>query len=115
MGAGQHGYVFPFLGIFLKLLDEISRFGEKDVAQRFFYREGDGGVVDVLGGESEVDELLVGFEASEFVELFFYEVFHGFDVVVGNAFYFFDSARVVEREVEVDGAECAELDRKSVV
>ena len=76
--------------------------------------EGDSSVVDVLGGEAEVDEVLYrgcgdsGGETAghgHLVETLLDEVFDGFDVVVGNGFYFLDTGGVGLGEVAIEIAE----------
>ena len=46
----------------MELFDQFLEQGDVVIRQGLFNREGDGGDVDVLGGEAEVDEFLVGRE-----------------------------------------------------
>ena len=55
-----------------------------------------------------MDELLVGFQSADGVELLLYEVFHGLDVVVGDALYVLYALCVGHTELLVDLAQAAE-------
>ena len=64
MGLGEHRYVFPLIGIALKLGDEFFNLGIEDFLKSLLDREGDTGVVDILRSETKMDELLVRLEIS---------------------------------------------------
>ena len=66
--------------------------------------KGHGGVVDILRGEAEVDELLEVGQA-HLVEFMFEEVLHGLHVVVGGLLYLLDGEGVVVGEMTVDIAQ----------
>ena len=55
-----------------------------------------------------MDELLEMLQ-SEAVELLFYEVFNGFDVVIGNGFYFFYMLGIGDGEIGVDAAQTGDV------
>ena len=57
--------------------------------QRLLEAVGNGGIVDILRGQSEVDELFVGMQA-EFIHLLFEQILDGFDIMVGCPFDLFD-------------------------
>ena len=104
MGVGQHGDVVPLFGT---LLDEVENglvLRHQHLLVALFDGEGHGGVVDILRGETEMDELLVGFELQG-VEMAFEEILHGLDVVVGDFFYIFDFLGIVVGEVAIDVAQ----------
>ena len=71
---------------------------------RLHHRERHGGVVDVLRGEAEVQELLE-FGQAEFIEAAFQEIFHGLHIMVGLFFYLLDFQSVFRLEFLIDGAE----------
>ena len=108
MCLGQHGHVLPLLRIVVELLDEFLDHRAVDLFQGLLDREGYAGVVDVLRGQSEMDELLVLVEASKPVEFLLDEIFHGLHVVVGGLLDFLDACGVCFREVAVDVAERVE-------
>ena len=59
MSTGKHGDVLPLIGIELQLIDETAELGEEDALHSLTDQQREGRVVDVLRGESEVDELLL--------------------------------------------------------
>ena len=59
MCLGQHGHVLPLLGILGELSNELLDERIIDLLHRFLDAQGHTCVVDVLTGETEVDELLV--------------------------------------------------------
>ena len=62
VGLGEHGNVGPFVGLCLEVGNETLEFGQIDFEHRLAYRHGHGGVVDVLGCEAEMNELLAELE-----------------------------------------------------
>ena len=84
VGLGQHGHVFPLIGILLQLVDELFHLRIVHLFKRFLNGKGHAGVVDILRGEAEMDKLLVSLEPANLVELLLNEILHGLDVVVGN-------------------------------
>ena len=58
MGTGQHGHCPPLLGIVVELLDELFKQGDIHLVEGLLEREGDTGVVDILGSEAKVDKVL---------------------------------------------------------
>ena len=68
----EHGYFSPFGSLGLKVVDETLKCRDIYLVESFLDGERHGGVVDVLRGESEMDELLVFVEASDGVELFLF-------------------------------------------
>ena len=59
VGFGEHGNVLPFVGKVVKLAHQGLQLRHDDVMQCLLDAQGCGGVVDILGSESEVDELFV--------------------------------------------------------
>ena len=108
VGLGQHGHIFPLIGVLAQLGYELLDERIVHVGQGVLYRQRHAGVVDVLRGEPEVDELLVGVEPANLVELLLDEVFHCLNIVVCHLLYFLDAARIGLREVGIDGAQAAE-------
>ena len=70
----------------------------------FLEGEGNGRVVDILGGQAKMDKFLVGFQSEE-VELLFDIIFHGLYVVVGGPFDRFYLQGTVHIKPGVDGTE----------
>ena len=58
MGLSEHRDVLPLLGIVVELFYQFLQERVIDILQGFLDAQGDAGVVDVLRGQSEVDELL---------------------------------------------------------
>ena len=59
VSAGEHGHVAPLLGVVVKLLNKLLQQGDVDIVDCLLEREGHSGVVDVLRGEPEVNEIEV--------------------------------------------------------
>ena len=55
-----------------------------------------------------MDEFFIGFQRAYFVELFFDEILHGFDVVVGDFLNILDALCVGFTETLVDVAQTSE-------
>ena len=104
VGVGQHGDVLPLLGFGLQKGKDIAVGGQQHLVVALLHGEGHGGVVDVLRGEAEMDELLQLLKA-HLVELALEEVFHGFDVVVGGLFDILDGLGIIVGELAVDVAQ----------
>ena len=94
MCLGQHRYVGPLFGIGAELGYQFLYLRVVHLCQRLFDREGNGGVVDVLRSQSEMDEFLVCIQSAQTVELLFQKVFYGLYVVVGHALYLFDASGI---------------------
>lgn len=108
MGMGQHGDVLPLLGHAVQGVEHLIELGQVDVLDTLHQAEGHRGVVDVLGGEAEVDELLVAGRDAHCVETPLYEVFHRLDVMVGGLLYLLDLGGLVLGHVAVDAAQSVE-------
>ena len=61
-----------------------------------------------------MDELLVGLEATNLVELFLDEVFHSLDIVVRHHFDVFDALCILFCEVAIDVAKLLVADRNAL-
>ena len=70
-------------------MDNILEGGNIFIFKSFLEHQGLGGVVDVLGGQSEVNELFPGGKP-ESVESFLDVIFNGLDIVVGDLLYILD-------------------------
>ena len=80
---GQHGNIFPLLGIMVNQRQHLVEHRHVAVVQRLFDQQGHRGVVDILRREPEVNKLLVGFEVQR-VEFLLDEILDSLHVVVGN-------------------------------
>ena len=83
MSLCKHRHVLPFVSIILQLLDEFFDHRVVNLVECILDCQGYTCVVDVLTGQTEVDELLVLLEIANLIEFFLDEVLHGFHVVVG--------------------------------
>ena len=79
---GQHGHVFPRVGILSQLFNQLLQQWVITFFERLFQRKWHAGVIDVLRSQPKVDELLVRFQAANGIELFLNEILHGLHVVV---------------------------------
>ena len=108
VGLGQHGNVLPLLGIVMELFDKLFDEGVVDLLQSLLHGEGNTGVVDILGGQTEVDELLAGRRETcgdqRSVDTLLDEVLHGLHVVVRHFLYILDALGIGHRELAVDVA-----------
>ena len=104
VGVSQHGYVFPFLSFGFEQVQQVTVGRQQHLRGAVFHAQRHTGVVDVLRGETEVDEL---FKVGEphLVKLAFEEVFHRLDIVVGGLLYLLDGEGVLVAEVAVDVAQ----------
>ena len=57
VGLGEHRNGLPLLGVVVKLFDQLFNEGIVDLLQSLLDREGHAGIVDILRGQAEVDEL----------------------------------------------------------
>ena len=112
VGAGEHGHGAPLLGVVVEQVDELFEQGDVDAVEGLLQGQGYGGVVDVLGGESEVDEVLgggrrkeEGGRRKELIEALLDVVFDGFDVVVGDGLDVLHALGLLGGELLVDGAQ----------
>ena len=101
VGSGQHGDIAPFDAQLFQFGSQSDQGGHVYFLESLFGRKRNRGIVDVLGSQSEVDELFV-WGQSQFFESVFDEIFHGFYVVVGHFFGFFDPKGIFGREVSVN-------------
>ena len=108
MGLGEHGDIAPLFGIGLQLSHQFFDGRAYHLVKGVFYRERNGGVVDILRGKTEMDELLVLVEMANTVELLLDEIFHCLHVVIGHLLYLLHPTGVVEREIAVNLTECGE-------
>ena len=106
----QHRYVLPLRSIELELIDQPTKLRQEDVLDSFADHQREGRIVDVLGGEPEVDELLLIAQA-EGIELLLDEVLDGLDVVIRHALDLLDSEGILGGEAQIDIVEavCAVL------
>ena len=102
VGAGQHGNVFPLLGVGVQLVDQFLKHGDVHLLQRLAKHQGKRGVVDVLGGQSEMDELLVGVQSAYGIEFFLDEILDGLHVMVGDTLDVLHTGSVLLREILID-------------
>ena len=86
---GQQWNIAPLIGHRLEFSDQLVEHRMVHLNQRLFEAVGNGGIVDILRGQSEVDELFVGMQA-EFIHLLFEQILDGFDIMVGCPFDLFD-------------------------
>ena len=98
MGTGQHGNVFPLLCQQFQLSVQVQKSGQVFKLQAFFPKQGNGGVVDVLGSQSKMHPFFQ-FGDAGFFKQFFQEIFHGFHIVVGNRFRFFYFLCILQAKV----------------
>ena len=110
MRTGEHRNVGPFGCPVTDFTDQLFEKRVVDIVHRIAQGGGCCGVVDILRGEAEVDELLVLFQA-ESVHLLLDEVLHRFYVVVGPFFDLFDPEGILFREVTVEVAKFFEMGR----
>ena len=82
VSLGEHRYLGPFVGIFLKLGNEFLNLGNIYLLNSIFQRQRHTGVVDILACQSEVDEFLPLFHIVHAGNTFFDEVFHSLHVVI---------------------------------
>ena len=76
--------------------------------QCLLQREWHAGVVDILRSQTEVDELLVGIQASDLVEALLDEILHGLDIVVSDLLDVLDTLSAFLVEVAIDVAQAFE-------
>ena len=105
VSLGQHWDVFPFLRIRCQLVNQLLNLRIIHFFQRILDRQRHRSVVDILRSQSEMDELLVRFQTSQFIELFFDEVLYSLHIVIGHTFDFFDTLSVSFREITVNVAQ----------
>ena len=105
VGLGKHGNVLPLLGIGTQLCYQLLYLGIVNLLQSLLDAEGHTGIVDILTGETEMDELLVGIQTANLVELFLDEILHGLYVVVSNALYVLHALGISLGEVAVNVAQ----------
>ena len=109
VGLGEHRHVFPLLSIGLQLLCQFLNLRDVDLVEGILDGERHGCVVNILRCESEVNELLVFLEISEFVELFLDIIFHGLHVVVGYLLDILDARCALLVKLAVYVAEAVEM------
>ena len=106
--ACQHRNFAPLLGKRRQFVADLLDDGIVDACHRLFQRERDGRIVDVLRGEAEMHELLVGLQ-SQGVHFLLDNVLDGFYVVVRYRLDFLHPLGVGGREIEVEGAQGGEF------
>ena len=106
MGLSQHRHVFPLLGIVVELLYKFFHERAVDLFDGLLHRKGNAGIVDILRGESEMNELLVVVESLKvFVELLLDIILHGLHVVVRHFLYIFHTLCLLWRDIAIDVAQ----------
>jgi hypothetical protein len=111
MGLGKHGDILPLLGIVVELFDEFLQEGNIDIGECLLDGKGHGGVVDILGCEAEVDELLEGYGGitaaywAEGIDALLDEILDGLHVVIGHLLDVLHTLSVLYGKVAVDIAE----------
>ena len=106
VGLGQHRHLFPRLGIVVQLFYQLFHERIVHLLERFLYGKRYTGIVDILRGKTEMDELLI--YAQHRIKLFLDEVLHGLHVVVGHLFNILHPLSIGRREVNVDVAQLRE-------
>ena len=104
---GQHRDVLPGFCIGLENVQNFLQHRQIDLFHGFLEHQWLGGVVDVLRGQAEVDELAEPLQA-HLLQLLLDEVFHGFYVVVGHLFNVLYPLGLVRGHVPVNGAQVFE-------
>ena len=108
VGPGEHGHVLPPFGQAGEIVPHGLQGGQQHVGRGLGHGQRDGGVVDVLGSQAEVDEFGAVLEA-EGGELVLDEVLDRFHIVVGGLFDVLDGLRVGRSEVHINAAEALHL------
>ena len=101
MSLGEHRDVLPFFCEAVEQVDQLVEYRHECLLDGVADKHRYGSVVDVLRGQSEVDEFLVGFEA-EHVKFLLDKIFYGLHIVIGHAFDVLHALSVVDRKLIVD-------------
>ena len=104
MCLGEHRYHFPFFSVIMELFYQFLNQRIIDFLQCLLYGEGNRGVIDILGSQAKVDELLVLVKTSNLVEFFLDEVLDSLDVVVGHLLDVLHTLSLGRGEVAIDVA-----------
>ena len=110
VGPRQHRDRLPLPGPGAELRDHGGQRGLEHLGPGLLHGKRNCGVVDVLGGQAEVDELAEGLQA-ELVEFLLEPVLDRLDVVVGDLLDVLDALRVLHAEAGVDRTEPLEVAR----
>ena len=86
VGLGEHGHVFPLFCVGTQLPDELFDKRYVYLVYRLLDAQRNTGIVDILGSETEMDKLLVGFEITNLVEFFLDVILHSLYIMVGHLF-----------------------------
>ena len=105
---GEHGHVFPVVGILTEQADERFDLGDIDFFERLLDGERHAGVVDILRSEPKMDKLFIGIQSLKAVELFLDEIFHGLHIMIGGPLDLLDARGRSLVKVPIDVAELIE-------
>ena len=108
VGAGEHRHVLPRFGQGLQVFPGGLQQREQHIRGRLHHGQRDGRVVDVLGGQAEMDELGAVLEA-EGGQLVLDEVLHRLHIVVGGPFNVLDRLRIGFAKGHIDVAQSVHL------
>ena len=108
MRLGEHRDVLPLLGIVVQLLNQFLDKRVIYLFQCLLDRERHTRIVDVLGSESEVNELLEAVETTHGIELLLDKVLHGLHVVVSHFLNILHPLGISKRKLTIDIAELVE-------
>ena len=112
MGLGKHRNVFPCSGILLQFADQLFYQRIHHLFQAFFYRKGNGGVVDILTRQAEMNEFFVGVQTADLVKFFLDIIFDGFHIVIRHLLNVFHALGTLFRQLFIDAAKAG---KQSVV
>ena len=105
---GEHRNLSPLLSIVVQHLNELLDTRDIHLLQSLLHREGHTGVVDILRGETEMDELLIGIKTTDLIELLLDVVLHGFHVVIGHLLNLLHALGVGRGKLSIDTAQTLE-------
>ena len=102
MRFGKHRDVRPLFRVCAELGNQLFYLGIIHLFQRFFYRQRNRGIVNILRSQSEMDKLFIVVHTAQLVKFFFQEIFHSLHVVVSHAFNLLDASGIGFGKVTVD-------------
>ena len=98
MGPRQHGYLHPICRKQFQLLIKVQEERQVFNFDCMFPEQGDGGIVDVLRSQPEMNPFLQ-MVRTEFLELFFQKIFNRLDIMIGCLFNLLDLSGIFHAEI----------------
>ena len=104
MRLGQHGNVFPFDSIVVKLFYQFFQQRIVDLFKRLFYRKRYTGIINILGGKAKMNKLFICIKTANLIKLFLNIILYGLHIMICDFLDVFHTLSILRSQCTVNVA-----------